>query len=66
MHGVGLDNKLDFWFDIKVPRTSHAKKSNEENLITLVRIEIPAQRYVLWLGGIRSLFKVKIILNLRN
>lgn len=52
MHGVGLDNKLDFWFDIKVPRTSHAKNLIEEKLDNISsQLKYLRKDRVLWLGG---------------
>ena len=52
MHGVGLDNSLDFWFDFKIPKTSHSKKMIA-NILEKVKGEVkylPNDR-VLWLGG---------------
>ena len=52
MHGVGLNNKLDFWFDFTVPKTTHPKR-----LIANILEEIKgsskclANDRVLWLGG---------------
>ena len=52
MHGVGLDNKLDFWFDIKVPRTSHAMNLIEEKLNNVSsQLKYLRKDRVLWLGG---------------
>jgi len=52
MHGVGLDNKLDFWFDFKVPKSTHPK-----NLISDIHDKVKgevkylASNRLLWLGG---------------
>lgn len=51
MHGVGLNNKLDFWFDFTAPKTTHPKR-----LIANILEEVKgsskclANDRVLWLG----------------
>lgn len=51
MHGLGLDENLQHWFDFKVPRTSvqpdHIMKALEEEEITVSK---PATKIV-WLGN---------------
>ena len=52
MHGVGLDNRLDFWFESKVPNPEHPKKLIAKKLETIKGQYkyLPKDR-VLWLGG---------------
>ena len=52
MHGVGLDNSLDFWFDFKTAKTSHPENLIGE-ILNDVKGEVkyrPKDRF-LWLGG---------------
>ena len=52
MHGVGLDNQMSFWFDHKVPKTSHPRQliQNKWSEIQGPSKYLPKDR-VLWLGG---------------
>ena len=52
MHGVGLDNRLDFWFESKVPNPEHPKKLIAKKLEAIKGQYkyLPKDR-VLWLGG---------------
>ncbi|MCM8539058.1 MAG: radical SAM protein [Lentisphaeraceae bacterium] len=52
MHGVGLEQKLNFWFDFKVPKTSHPSKLIQETLIDVQgKVKYLPNDRVLWLGG---------------
>ncbi|MCH2206729.1 MAG: radical SAM protein [Lentisphaerales bacterium] len=52
MHGVGLENKLDFWFEVKVPRTTHAKDLIQEKLDNISsQLKYLRKDRALWLGG---------------
>ncbi|MCM8531634.1 MAG: radical SAM protein [Lentisphaeraceae bacterium] len=52
MHGIGLENRLDFWFDCKVPNPEHPKKLIAKKLEAIKGQYkyLPKDR-VLWLGG---------------
>ena len=52
MHGIGIDNKLDFWFDFQVPDPSHSEEMIAQTLklVTSEKKYRPNDR-VLWLGG---------------
>ena len=52
MHGVGVNQKLDFWFDFKVPKSTHPKRLIS-NILDEVKDKmkyLPNDR-ILWLGG---------------
>ena len=52
MHSIGLENSLDFWFEFKVPKTSHPKELISD-ILTNVRAKQKYQKSnrVIWLGG---------------
>ena len=52
MHGVGVNQNLNFWFDFKVPKTTHPKRLIS-NILEEIKDKgkyLPNDR-VLWLGG---------------
>ena len=52
MHGVGLEQKPGFWFDFKVPKTTHSKDLIASTLAEVkYKVKHLPNDRVLWLGG---------------
>ncbi|NQZ56775.1 MAG: radical SAM protein, partial [Lentisphaeraceae bacterium] len=58
MHGVGLDQPLDFWFDFKITSPTHHKKLIKQKIKQNSRAAkiFDADR-VLWLGGTPQIYQ---------
>ena len=53
MHGVGIDESLKFWFDEKVPETSHDSKLIESKIIEFcIPPKVFSDDRALWLGAL--------------